>query len=125
MSFFVRFNKNRTSDDTVNLFETDGTPSITLAATDVVRFKVYRRDAATPLLDLDSNGSEITVDELGPSPGASVTLRVTQTDMASLDPGTYAGEISVVDDSDSDFIKHAETGVVFIAGTGGGDIGLS
>jgi len=125
MSFFVRFNKNRTSDDVISLLEADGITSATLAATDVVRFKVYLRDQATPLLELDSIGSEITVDELGPSPGASVTLRVTQTNTASLDPGIYMGEISVVDDSDSDFIKHAESGVVFLSGTGGGDIGLA
>jgi len=124
MSFFLRLNKNRTSDDTVSLFEVDGTTSVTLAASDVVRLKVYRRDQATPVLDLDSVGSEITVDELGPSPTASVTVRVTQTDTENLDPGIYQGEISIVDDSDSDFIKHAESGIVFISGTGGGDVGL-
>lgn len=133
MSFFVRFNKNRTSDDTVNLLEADGTTSVTLAATDVVRFKVYRRDQATPVLDLDSaaassNGSSITVEELGPSAPASATVRVAQADLLTLDPGVYRGEISIVDDSETapaDAIKHAEDGVVFISGTGGGDIGLT
>ncbi len=131
MSFLVRFNKNRTSDDVVSLFETDGTTSITLAATDVVRFKIYRRDQETPLLDLDSvaasgNDSSITVDETGPSPTASVTLRIAQADALLLDPGIYRGEISVVDDSETapvDAVKHAEDGIVFVSATGGGDIG--
>ncbi len=133
MSFFVRFNKNRTSDDTVTLFETDGTTSITLAATDVVRFKIYRRDQATPLLDLDSdaasaNGSSITVEELGPSTAAVVTIRIAQADALLLDPGVYRGEVSIVDDSETapaNAIKHAEDGVVTVLGTGGGDIGLT
>ncbi len=132
MSFFVRFNKNRTSDDTVNLLETDGTTSLTLAATDVVRFKVYRRDQAIPLLDLDSaaasaNDSSITVDELGPSPTASVTVRVAQADLLEMDPGIYRGEISIVDDSETapvNAIKLAKDGVVSVSGTGGGNIGL-
>lgn len=132
MSFLVRFNKNRTSDDVVSLFETDGTTSITLAATDVVRFKIYRRDQATPLLDLDSkdasaNNSSVTVDETGPTPTAAVTLRIAQADALLLDPGVYRGEVSVVDDSETapvNAVKHVEDGVVFVSGTGGGDIGL-
>lgn len=133
MSFFVRFNKNRTSDDTVSLFEADGTTSVTLAATDVVRFKVYRRDQATPVLDLDSdaaspNGSSITIEELGPSTTAFATIRVAQADLLALDPGIYSADISVVDDSETapvDAIKAFEDGTVFISGTGGGDIGLT
>ncbi|MCH8145954.1 MAG: hypothetical protein IIA55_14675 [Gemmatimonadetes bacterium] len=133
MSFSVRFNKNRTSDDVLSLFETDGTTSVTLAASDVVRFKIYRRDQATPVLDLDSaapssNDSKITVDELGPSPTASVTIRVSQADALAIDPGVYSAEVSVVDDSETDpanAIKHFQNGYVFMAGTGGGDIGLT
>lgn len=133
MSFLARFNKNRTSDHTVDLYETDGITSITLAASDVVRFKIYRRDAATPLLDLDStaasaNDSSVTVDALGTSPVASVTLRVAQADAILLDPGVYRGEISIVDDSETapaNAVKHTEDGIVIVIGTAGGDIGLA
>ncbi len=133
MSFFVKFNKNRTDDFVVRLVETDGTTSVTLAATDGVRFKVYRRDQATPVLDLDSdaasgNGSSVTVDEEGPSPTASVTVRVAQADLLALDPGIYRADVSVADDSENapaNALKAFEDGVVFISGTGGGDIGLA
>ena len=131
MSFEVTFRKNRTSDDVVLLYESDGTTSIELAGTDVVRFKIYKRDEATPVLDLDSaaasdNSSSITVDETGTSPTAQVTIRIAQADTVSLTPGVYRGEISVVDDSETapaDAIKHTESGVVYILGSGGGDVG--
>ena len=133
MAFQVTFRKGRTSDDTVTLYESDGTTSITLAGSDVVRFKAYKRDAATPVLDIDSaadsaNSSGITVDETGPDPVASVTLRVAQGDTSSLDPGVYRAEIDVVDDSETapaDAIKHAESGICVILGSGGGDVGTS
>lgn len=130
MSFEVTLHKNRTSDKTVSIFEADGTTAVVLAADDVVRFKMYRRDQDTPVLDIDSaadsaNGSGITLDQLDP---AQVTLRVAQGDTANLDPGVYNAEISVVDNSEvtpTDAIKQAESGIVSLLSSGGGDIGLS
>lgn len=126
MSFEQRINKGRTSYHTVPLYEADGSTAINLASTDVVRYKIYRRAAATPLLDLDSaaasaNGSSVTVDATSP---ASVTVRINAAD-ATMDPGVYRGEVSVVDDSDSDTILAAETGVVYVGDSGGGDTGLT
>ena len=131
MSFEMRINRARTSSHTINLYESDEATSVTLAATDVVRFKMYRRVGDTPILDLDSAaasaaGSSVTVDELGTSPVASVTVKVAQGDIdTEVDPGVYRAEVAVVDDSDSDLIKAFETGVVYVGGSGGGDIALA
>lgn len=128
MAFATTLTKGRTSYDTITLFESDGTTGVALAATDVVRFKMYGRDGSTPYLDIDSaadsaNGSGITVDQLASA--AVATLKIAQGDTASLVPGVYRAEIIVVDDSDSDFALHVESGVVYLLSSGGGDIGLS
>ena len=131
MAFTVTFVKNRTSDDTITLYESDGTTGITLAATDVVRFKMYRRDTSTPDLDIDSaadstNGSGITVDQLASA--AIATLRIAQADTAGLVPGPYRAEILVVDDSETtpaNAVKSAEQGVAYVLSSGGGDVGLT
>ena len=119
--------KNRTQDFTVTLFEADGETAVVLAATDEVRFKAYKRDGDTPILDIDSiaalsGGSVLTIDTLNP---ASVTLRIAQGDIDDVTLGTYRFDIGVVDDSDSDLLKHAESGILRILESGGGDIGLS
>ena len=129
MSFVVTFHKGRTSDHTVTLFETNGTTALAIAVTDVVRFKMYRRDGDTPDLDIDSvaataNGSVVTVDTTNP---ASVTLRIAQGDTSGLVPGAYRAEILVIDDSETDpadAVKMAEMGIANVLSTGGGDVGL-
>ena len=130
MSFALTIHKGRTSDDTVALYESDGTTALVLAATDVVRVKFFKRDGDTPDLDIDSaaasaNGSVVTVDTLNPS---SCTLRIAQGDTSGLVPGPYRAEILVVDDSESspaDAVKMVEMGVAYVLGVGGGDVGLA
>lgn len=127
MSFEVSITRNRSIAFEVVLYEADGSTGIVLQATDEVRFKMYRRDGATPDLDLDSaadsgNGSGITIDQLT-SP-ATCTVTITQGDTSSLEPGAWDAEVSVVDDSDSDRIKTAEHGTVLVQQAGAGDIGL-
>ena len=133
MSFEAFAEKNRTLDLTVTLTENDGTTSVTLAADDVVRFKMGRRPGALPDLDIDSagataNGSKVTIDERGPSPAASVTIRLAQGDTVNLVPTVYDAEVTVVDNSETapvDAIKHAEFGTVHLEETLGGSIGLT
>lgn len=133
MSFGAYVRKGRTADFTVNLYEDDGSTSISLAADDHVRVKIFRRDGATPDLDLDSvaataNGSSVTIDARGTDPVASVTVRLAQDDTSGLNLGPYSYEVSVVDNSESspaDAIKHAETGVLNVLPAGGGDVGVS
>jgi hypothetical protein len=129
MSFEIALSKNRTCDTSIAILEADGKTPIVLASTDVVRFKMFRRDQAVPLLDLDTvtpsaAGSGITVDQLEP---ARVTLRVAQADTAVLDLGTYDAEVDVVDDSETlppKAIKLADHGIVHLLATGGGSIGI-
>ncbi len=124
--FSVTIYKNRTCDYTVPLDQVDGT-DVVLGATDVVRFKVWRRDAATPDLDIDSvaalsGGSLVTIDNI--ATGAT-TVRFGQGDTSSMDPGVYNAEVSVVDDTETnplDAIKIAEHGIVHLLGSGGGEI---
>jgi len=130
MSFEASVTRNRTADKKVRIFEADGTTPVVLAAEDVVRFKLYRRDQSDPVIDVDSaadtpNGSGIQVDQLDP---AEVTLRLAQGDTAPLDPGVYDAEICVVDASETNppqAIKAVESGVVYLLPSAGGDVGLT
>jgi len=125
MSFAVFFPKNRTSSQVITLFEADEN-GLTLNADDKVRFKVWRRDQAVPILDIDSigalaGGSVITVDQTASA--AQVTLKVCQADIASIVPGTYSASVEVVDSGDSNLIKVAEFGTAAFFPSGGGSIG--
>jgi len=125
MSFEACVDAGRTVDFTVPIYESDGSTAIVLAATDVVRVKIGRRETVS--LDLDSvaateNGSVVTVDETNP---ASVTVRLAQADTIGLD-GAYDCEVSVVDDSEespADAIKCAEKGVIHFLPSMSGDVG--
>lgn len=123
MSFELVAAAGRTIDFDIQLFETDGTTEVTVASTDVVRVKIGRRGTVT--LDLDSaaassNGSTVTI-----SAGTNdVTLRLDQDDSSSLS-GPYDVEVNLVDDSDSDKIKHFEFGTLSILGSQDGGTGLS
>lgn len=127
MSFELFFHKNRTGYQSITLYEADDN-GLTLAANDEVRLKVYRRDQATPLLDIDSigalaGGSLISITQTASA--ATATLLVAQGDISAAALGSYSAELSVIDSADSNRIKVAEQGIVHILGTGGGDIGLT
>ncbi len=127
MSFEVFFNRRRTESQVITLYQEGGTLGLTLNLADVVRFKMYRRDQATPILDVDSvaatsGGSVIVITQVASA--AVVTLTMGQEDL-NIDPGTYESEVSVVDSGDGYKIKLAELGVVHVLGTGGGDIGAN
>lgn len=133
MSFQILSEKGRTVDFAILLFEDDGTTSVTLAATDVVRFKMGRRDGTKPDLDLLSgvvtaNGSTVTVDQTGTSPTAQVTVRMAQADTAGLIAGMYDANVLVVDNSETapaNAIKHFESGTVMLQESLGGSIDLT
>lgn len=99
--------------------DTDGTP-------DNVRVKIGRSGNA-PLLDIESNGagnSTITIKSQGTFPG-EFTLRLHQNDIANtLYPGVFDIEVSLVDDSDGEVIKHAEMGTLVVHKNLGGEIDL-
>ncbi|HTI50343.1 MAG TPA: hypothetical protein VL475_05310 [Planctomycetaceae bacterium] len=127
MSFELFFQKGRTSSEVVTLYEANGN-GLTLYSGDKVRFKVYRRDAATPVLDIDSvgalsGGSLVTVDQIASA--AQVTLKMCQGDTSGLTAGAYDAELTVVDSGDSNLIKTVETGLVHFLPSPGGDIGLT
>lgn len=97
----------------------------TIGDTDTVRVKIGRLDE-TPKLDLASSGSgtsTVTVLDQTTNTG-QVRLRLDQTDMASLGPGAWEIEVAVVDDSDAEKIKHAETGVLMVHPTPSGGTGI-
>jgi hypothetical protein len=127
MSFELFFNRNRTSTQSITLEEADGN-GLTLGASDKLRFKLFRRDQATPILDLlsgtaTSSGSVLTITQTASA--AEATLKVAQGDLASIVPGVYSAELSVVDHADSDLIKDADEGIVTILASGGGSVGLT
>ena len=124
MSFEIRTHQRRTRDFTVTLYEADGTTELTLAANDVVRFKIGS-DGAVPLLDLSSieasgNGSSLTFT----AGTGNCVVRLAGGDVANL-KGAYDCEILVVDNSETappDAAKHAEYGVLFVHPTMQGDL---
>lgn len=116
--------KGRTEDFTIALYESDGSTAVTIAASDVVRCKLGRRGVA-PVLDIDSVGALAGGSIVTFTSGTNnATLRIAQGDTASLESGTYNLEVSLVDDSDSDKIKHAQTHVVHLLDSPLGDVAL-
>lgn len=126
MSFLISTHQNRTRTWSGVLYESNGTTAVVLSAQDVVRFKVGG-NGSTPLIDLSSieaseNGSTLTFT----AGTGSYVLKIAQGDVAALS-GAYDAEILVVDDSenlpgDEKEIKHAESGVLFVHPTQGGEI---
>jgi hypothetical protein len=127
MSFSLTANVGRTQDFAGTVYEDDGTTAVTGSAVGtVLRFKAYRRNGATPILDLDSigaasGGSILTFDR---TTGA-YTLKIAGGDTAGLPPLVYDAELSLVDTGDSDRIKSVEYGVLNLLEAPGGDIGLT
>ena len=104
----------------ITIVEADG-DNYVWVATDVIRVKVGRKGAA-PLLDLSSkaasdNGS--TVSQSNP-----VTMQLAAADITLLPRGFYEFEISIVDDSDQDRIKHVETHVLHVIETMSGAVSI-
>jgi hypothetical protein len=117
--------KKRTRAFTVTLFESDGSTAVIIAAADRVRFKIYRGDDEDPYLDILSGVAAPGGSTVTPTPGTnSVAIVIRQGDVERLAPGAYDAEILLVDQSDTNAAKHAETGVIHILESGGGNIGL-
>lgn len=127
-SFLISHYKSRTCDYTITLTESDGSTAVNVAAGDVVRVKIGRV-GSTPSLDIDSVGATASGSLVTVSVGSNIcTLRIAQGDVANMTPGAYDCEVALVDDSETgpaDAIKSAESGVFFLHGTQGGDVGLS
>lgn len=128
-SFEILAHKSRTNDFTIELKDADGAV-VNIAVSDVVRFKVFKREGTTPVMDID----EVAPTALGSvvtrvtSTPAVVTVRLAQGDLELIHSATYRGECGVVDDSETapaDAIKPASIGLVNIVGSGGGDIGIT
>ncbi len=124
----IKVERRRTVDYTFTLYQQDATTGILLAATDVVRFKVFASDG-TVALDIDSvaatsNGSIVTIDSRAAP--AQVTVRFGQTDVTALTSSSYQGEICIVDDSETapaDAIKRCAHGKIAVLMSGSGDVG--
>ena len=114
--------QNRTNDFTGTL-----STSVTLAVTDRLRFKMGRREAATPSLDLvedtvTANGSRVDVTD---ATTKAYSLRLAQGDLASLTTGVYDAELLLVDDSETapaDAIKVSDHGVLYLLPQMGGNV---
>lgn len=130
-SFELHQPRGRTRDHQIVLYETNGSTGIVLAATDVLRVKIFRGNNQTPALDIFdvsdlANSSGITITQR--TAPATATLRITQADTASLPLGVYEVDIIVVDDSETapaDAAKQAMSGLLYLTGSGGGDLGLT
>jgi len=120
MALNLTIYRKRTCIRTITVTESDGS-NTAFASGDVFRFKIGRA-GETPLLDLDSvaataNGSSCSA--ANPS-----TLYLDRRDL-TMPAGIYDCEALIVDDSDRDAPKQAETGVITILPVQEGDVGLS
>lgn len=118
MSVLLTLYKNRTTRETITVTDADG-DNVDFESGDTFRVKIGRTGAA-PLLDLDSdaasaNGS--TVQAANPS-----IVVLDQDDVETLSAGVYDCEVSIVDASDGNRIKHADKGVCVVHGTQAGSI---
>lgn len=123
MSLILAQKKRKLTRDIV--IKNSAGDAIVPGANDVVRIKVGRIRQA-PLLDLDSaaasaNGSTITKNT--PSSGYN-RVAISQTDLDLLSPGVYSFEVSLVDNADSQAIKHVDNQIMVVQGTQLGDVGL-
>ncbi len=131
VSFELHQPRGRTRDHQIVLYETDGSTGIVLAATDVLRVKIFRGNNQTPDLELfdvsdTANSSGITITQR--TAPATATLRIAQGDTANLPLGVYGVDIIVVDDSETapaNAAKQAMGGLLYLTSSGGGDLGLT
>jgi hypothetical protein len=126
MSFQMDVTRNRTYYQEFTLYQDDGVTGVELLSTDNVRFKAYRRDAATPDIEVQSatettNKSSIAIEQTDAP--ADIRLTLNQADTTSLGPGIYDAELSVVDNVER--IKYTEHGLMFLLQAGAGNIGVS
>lgn len=96
--------------------------NVVFAAGDVIRVKIGRSRGDVPVLDMDSaaasaNGSTLTA-------ANPTTFNLVPADATLFTAGSYDIEVAIVDDTDSDYIKHAITGVFVVHDTQLGDVGL-
>lgn len=100
--------------------------TVSPGANDVVRVKIGR-SRETPLLDLDTvaasaNGSKVTKNT--PTAGSN-RVEISQLDMGNLEPGVYGLELSLVDNADSQAIKHVDNQVFVVQASQLGDVGMT
>lgn len=122
----------RTIEMTFTLLTSEGVPLAidTTGTADVARVKIGK-GPGTPLLDLDSkaassNGSTVTIQTQAASTIGKIVARIDQNDIANkLWPGFFDMEVSLVDESDSQKIKHHAMHTVWVRATPGGDVGLT
>jgi hypothetical protein len=124
MSFEIHTYMRRTRAFVTTLFESDGTTEVTLAAGDVVRFKVGANEE-TPTLEIGSDaatdgGSTLTY-TIGTG-DCAITIHAGDLTTAAIAPGTYDAEISVYDASETT-IKHVECGVLHVHPSQLGEVG--
>jgi len=106
-----------------------GGATITPGANDVVRIKIGRV-RQVPILDLDSaaassNGSTVVKYPNDDDEVAYNRVSITQADMNLLEPGVYTFEVSLVDNAESQAIKHVDSQILVVRGVPLGDVGLT
>lgn len=126
MVYRINAPRERTSDHTGELFACDGVTPARLDDGDLIRFK-FGRDVNVPILELSNdavtpNGSTVTIlDQGNASTPARYNVRFAEGDLpATIAPGAYDSDVSVVDASESasqnplNKMKFVEFGIVHV-----------
>ena len=117
--------KGRQLTRDLTMLDADG-DMVSPGANDVVRVKVSRT-GQTLILDLDSveasaNGSTVTKN----TPSAGVNrVKIVPADMSLLSAGVYSFELSLVDNADSQRIKHVDSQIMVVQDVPTGDVGMT
>jgi len=117
---FINAYKKRACNETVTIKDSAGA-TVVLAGTDQIRLKIGR-SGETPILDLSSNAASSGGSTVARANPCAIRLDQSDLDVSS---GVYDIEIAVVDDSDSDAIKHADKGVFVLHATQLGSVSLT
>lgn len=110
--------RSRDCDFTVSIY-LSGDNLYAYATGDVIRIKIGR-EGSQPLLELSSKAP--TTNESSVSRANPTTVSLRAADVDTLKRGFYELEVSVVDDSDNDKIKHVQSHVVLVQDVQAGEV---
>lgn len=119
MSINITHYRNRTCEYDLTITDANGN-TVVLYSGDKIRLKIWRQQDGKLMLDLVSgtptdNGSSVTA--------ANPTRFKAAQDDVDWTPGIYDLEVLITDASDSDRVRHADSGLFTLNKTPGGEIG--
>jgi len=112
--------RSRDCSWTITVYQTDDT-LYRYVASDNIRVKIGR-EGSVPVLDFSSSAPSVNGSTVSAANPCTVDVRAA--DFDRLDRGIYEMEVAVVDDSDNDKVKHAQSHILTVLDTQTGAAGV-